>query len=266
MTDLRTLTDAFTELERRADAVTAGTPFPLPPRRTERSRSRLVPVAATVVTVAGLAAGVALLAPGDDPGPRTGSSPPSTSTSTRPPTSAPPARAAMPSTTEDLADRFRAALGGMATFTVTDGESGAAVITLPPSPGSGPSGRTPAGPPQRTHVGATIIGTLTASGVTGGFYLSSYPLITAERCDVLDPAHCTARRLPDDSTLIIGQEPLEGATGSVSYMAELLRADGVDLILYVSNQRSPKGASQKLAAQPPLTTDQLAAIITSDRL
>jgi hypothetical protein len=49
-------------------------------------------------------------------------------------------------------------------------------------------------------------------------------------------------------------------------MAELLRADGVDLTLYVSNQRSPKGASQKLAQQPPLTTDQLAALITSDRL
>jgi hypothetical protein len=115
-------------------------------------------------------------------------------------------------------------------------------------------------------VGASITGTLTASGVTGGFDLSSYPLITAERCDVLDPAHCTMRRLPDGSSLIIGREPLEGAPGSVSYMAELLRADGVDLILYVSNQRSPKGASQKLAAQPPLTTDQLAAIITSDRL
>ncbi|HEV8558433.1 MAG TPA: hypothetical protein VGR06_18840 [Actinophytocola sp.] len=115
-------------------------------------------------------------------------------------------------------------------------------------------------------MGASITGTLTASGVTGGFDLSSYPLITAERCDVLDPAHCTMRRLPDGSSLIIGREPLEGAPGSVSYMAELLRADGVDLILYVSNQRSPKGASQKLAAQPPLTTDQLAAIITSDRL
>jgi hypothetical protein len=264
MTDLRTLTDAFTELERRADAVSVGTPFQIPPPRPERPRTRLVPVAATVVAVAGLAAGVAVLVPGDNPGPPSGAAPPSTSTTTRPPTSTPPARPALPDTPEELADRFRAALGGTATFTVTD-SGGAAVLTVPPSPGSGTRARTPISPPPKTR-GATIIGTLTASGVTGGFHLSSYPLITAERCDVLNPAHCTARRLPDGSTLIIGQEPLEGAAGSVSYMAELLRADGVDLTLYVSNQRSPKGASQKLAAQPPLTTDQLAAIITSDRL
>lgn len=262
MTDLRTLTDAFAELERRADTVTAGTPFPVPPRRTERHR--LVPVAATVVAVAGLAAGLTLLVPGDNPGPRSGSSPPSTSTTTRPPTSTPPARAKIPSTPEDLAERFRAALGDLATFTVTDG-GGASVNTVPPSLGSDPSLRVPIGPPKKT-VGAGITGTLTASGVTGGFDLSSYPLITAERCDVLNPAHCIARRLPDGSTLIIGQDPLEGAPGSVSYLAELLRADGVDLTLYVSNQRSPKGASQKLAPRPPLTTDQLAAIITSDRL
>ncbi|HEV8558432.1 MAG TPA: hypothetical protein VGR06_18835 [Actinophytocola sp.] len=144
MTDLHTLTDAFTELERRADAVTAGTPFPLAPRRTERPRSRLVPVAATVVAVAGLAAGVALLAPGDNSGPQSGSAPPGTSTITQPPTTSakPPA---IPRTPEELADRFRAALGGTATFTVTDSGAGAAVVTLPPPPAPGPAGGHPPG-------------------------------------------------------------------------------------------------------------------------
>jgi hypothetical protein len=45
----------------------------------------------------------------------------------------------------------------------------------------------------------------------------------------------------------------------------LLRPDGANFVLHVSNQRSPKGASELLGPRPPLTTDQMIAILTSDR-
>ena len=66
MSDLRTLHDAFAELERRADAAAAGTAPVVRPRRAVR----LVPVAATVVAVAGLVAGAVWLVPGDSGTPR----------------------------------------------------------------------------------------------------------------------------------------------------------------------------------------------------
>lgn len=61
MSDLRTLHDAFAELERQVDAAAA---YRAPVVRRRRA-VRLVPVAATVVAVACLVAGAVWLMPGD---------------------------------------------------------------------------------------------------------------------------------------------------------------------------------------------------------
>ena len=99
MTDLQTLHDAFTELERRADAV-------VPVARTRRARRfRLVPIVATMAAVAALAAGAVWVAPGD--------------TST-PVADDVTAVANLPST-EELAAKLKAMLGDMATFEVKKG-------------------------------------------------------------------------------------------------------------------------------------------------
>ena len=45
----------------------------------------------------------------------------------------------------------------------------------------------------------------------------------------------------------------------------LIRADRVEFLMHVSNERDPKGESAVLAPQPPLSTDQMLGIVTSDR-
>jgi len=296
MTDLRALTDAFTELERRADAHTElhgrtdaahVTQLPTAPSRPRgvRPSARLVPVAAAVAVVAGLAAtGVVLLAPGSDSGGQV-ATPPVTGSTPVSPTSAAPQRTLGPSTPEDLIERFRAVLGDTATFTVTDRGPGAVIMTMPPapsgalpspgvspaSPGSAPTGSQPELPPgsasatpqPRETVGSSIVGTLTAAGVTGGFDLTVYPTdgdggMCVEGC-------APTIVLPDGSKLTTGQFDLEGPPNGITRQVELVRPDGLLLEMHVSNQRSPKGASELLSPHPPLTIEQMTAILTSDR-
>lgn len=98
MTDLQTLHDAFTELERRADAAV---PAALP--RPRRARGfRLVPIVATMAAVAALAAGAVWVAPGD------------------PPVSGSTTVTNIPRTPDELAAKLKAVLGDMATFEVTE--------------------------------------------------------------------------------------------------------------------------------------------------
>lgn len=260
MNDLRALHDAFGELERRADAATMTA---APPAR--HRMSRLVPVAATVVVVAGLAAGAVWLVPGDNAGTRAGSPPTSTSPTAD---SAPNA----PRTPEELIDRFKAVLGDTATFTVTESGPGAVEATLPPGPDtdrapSDVSGRQEApASDQGTVKGAAIVGTLTAGGVTGGFDLLTYPALPSDKpsCEGLSPEKCTVSTLPDGTLMRVDTtDDLEG--GGTTYHVVVLHADGNLFEMHVSNQRSAKGASDKLGAQPPLTTDQMVTILTSDR-
>jgi len=96
MTDLQTLHDAFTELERRADATV---PAALPQPRRARG-FRLLPIAA-MAAVAALAAGAVWVAPGDTP------------------VSGSTAVANFPSTPDELAAKLKVLLGDMATFEVT---------------------------------------------------------------------------------------------------------------------------------------------------
>jgi hypothetical protein len=76
---------------------------------------------------------------------------------------------------------------------------------------------------------------------------------------------CTVTTLPDGSMLALGHEPLEGAPNGVTYQADLVRSDGVEFLMHLSNERDPKGDSDVLAPQPPLTADQMKSIVTSDR-
>ncbi len=279
MTDLRTLTDAFDELERRGDAAAARMSNEVPLRRQSRPMTRLVPVAVAVAVIGGLATGVAVFAPGGDAGTPVGAAPtsatptaPPTPVSTTPTTPTSP----VPATPEELADRFRTVLGDTATFTVTDTGHPMSVgvpESMPQTPGNAPAPDGSGGPadplqPEGTGTpnGAAIVGLLTASGVTGGYDLQIYQSEprTEAFCDNPDQANCTINQLPDGALLAIGQTALEGSPNGVTYQVNLVRADGVTLLMHVSNERDPKGASEVLAPQPPLTVDRMVAILKSD--
>lgn len=261
MTDLRALTDAFTELERRADA--SGAVFELPAPR--RAGPRLVPIAAGLAVAAGLVAGAVVLT--RDPGTQT-AAPPVTTTASA---TQPPETSVRDMTPEQLIDRFRTVLGDTATFEVTD--SGAAMETqvadIVPS-GEGPPPGDPKSsieaPTEPETNGAAIVGTLTAAGVTGGFDLMMYqdsPDGTAFCFEIVEG--CEQRTLPDGTQIAFWTMSLNGAPGSVTYTVNVIHPDGVRLEIHLSNQRSPKGESEKLAEQPPFTMDQLVAVATSDR-
>lgn len=258
MSELRTLHDAFAELERRADAATAGTAPVVRPRRAVR----LIPVAATVVAVAGLVAGAVWLVPGD-PGTHTAGPPSAPSTTT--------ARNPIPTSPDDLIARFRVVLGDTATFEATQKS-----ILPPPSsentphPGTG-SVVTPQPVDPATSIGAVIGGTLTSAGVTGGFALTMHPSDSEpdEWCRLSRVEECEVRTLPDGSRLATGTA--QRAPGAVSYMACLKRPDGTAVCMHLSNQEDPLGAAigspggEVHSPRPPLTLDQMTAIVTSDK-
>jgi hypothetical protein len=261
MTDLRALHDAFEELERRADAVTAAKPFDHPTRaHASRPGTRLVPIALAAAVVAGVATGAVLLVPDADPG--TGTAQPAASATSAPVVTTTPAPAH--ESPEVLAERFRAVLGDLATFAVTESGPGAMRMTVPDSPNATP----PTGseqPESPTALGAAIVGTLTSAGVTGGFDLLMYPGNTGDKahCDLPDEPGCVVRDLPDGSSLATGRHELEGS--GVTNQVTLIRPDGLVFSMHVSNRQSPKGSGPLLGAAPPLTVDQLVAIATSDR-
>jgi hypothetical protein len=260
MSDLRTLHDAFAELERRADAAAAGTAPVVRPRRAVR----LVPIAATVVAVAGLVAGAVWLVPGDS------ASTPTASSSTAPSTTT--ARSPVPATPDELIARFRVVLGDTATFEVTQKET---VSGGPPSSKNNPPPGSELAVPQTVNpdfpTSAFIVGTLTSAGVTGSFSLMIYPSDSDPGvwCDSARSKDCHVSTLPDGSRLATGS--VRPDRGAVSYMACLTRPDGTMVLMHVSNQEDPGGAGIKspggkiLAPQPPLTLDQLKAIVTSGK-
>ncbi|MDQ2583981.1 hypothetical protein [Saccharothrix yanglingensis] len=272
MSDLRVLHDAFAELERRADAVTAERAFESTSPAKSRTAPRLALVAAAVVVVAGAAAGTALLVPDDRPGTQVAASSTTDVPTADLPTTAstPPAP---PGTPEELAARLRAVLGGTATFTVTEAGPGAVVMTAPAAPTAGAWSTPPPAPTSTsastsaagTQVGASIVGTLTADGITGGFHLIVYPGMRGEaRCDGIPGSDCTTSTLPDGSSLTTQRTALQGSPTGVTQMVNLVRPDGVALILHVSNVTDPKGLGAQLADVPPLTVERMAGIVTSD--
>jgi hypothetical protein len=273
MSDLRTLHDAFAELERRADAAAAGTAPVVRPRRAVR----LVPIAATVVAVAGLVAGAVWLVPGDSG--THAASPPTTSSSTAPSTTT--AGSPVPASPDDLIARFRVVLGDTATFEVTTKN------TLPGGPPSSKNTPPPGSElvvPQTVNpdfpTSALIGGTLTSAGVTGSFSLMIFPgdsepsvwcsfHRTGPGRPPARPEDCVVSTLPDGSRL--ATETARPAPGAVSYMACLKRPDGTTVLMNVGNQEAPGGAAinspggKIYSPQAPLTLDQLKAIVTSGK-
>jgi hypothetical protein len=268
MSDLRTLHDAFTELERRVDAAAAGMAPVVRPRRAVR----LVPVAATVVAVAVLFAGAVWLVPGNSGTPVAG-----------PPTAAPStSRALVPATPEDLTARFKAVLGGTATVEVLQkhtlsGEPQSSANNAPPS-APPPSGSVTASPKTINPdypTSALISGTLTSAGVTGSFALTILPSGSgaAEWCrsthSTSFSGDCVVVDLPGGSQL--ATETVRPAPGATAYLACLRRPDGTTVVLNVSNQEDPQGAVPNTpggliyAPQPPLTLEQMKVIVISDR-
>jgi hypothetical protein len=268
-TDLRTLGAAFAELERRADAAAAATTFAVPARR---HHARIPLVAAASVGVLAVATGATLLAEHAGSGARHvaaggASSPAALTTAAAPGTVSSPG-ITVPATPEELEQRFRDVLAGSATFTVTDSAGSTVGGPEPTSSGSRVPGHSHPSAPATLSAGssngAAIVGTLTAGGVTGGFdlqILQDGPGGHGAWCD--RPRHCTIKQRADGSSLAVGREGLEG--GGVTYQADLVTGDGVEILMHVSNQHDPKGDSRVLAAHPPLTEQQLAAIVTSDR-
>jgi hypothetical protein len=115
--------------------------------------------------------------------------------------------------------------------------------------------------------GAAIVGTLTSAGTTGGFDLQIFRASPGSKpmCDDPDRSRCSVRRLADGSWLAVGRERLPNSANGITYQVDLVRSDGVEFLMHVSNERSPKGASDVLATHPPLTTRQMTAIVRSDR-
>ncbi|MEO6090739.1 MAG: hypothetical protein ABIQ18_47320 [Umezawaea sp.] len=259
MSDLHTLHDAFAELERRADAADAGTAPVVRPRRAVQ----LVPVAATVVAVAGLVAGAVWLVPGD-PGTHAAGPPTAPFTTT--------ARSPVLSSPGDLIARFGVVLADTLPFVVTQ------KITLPAlsltdasQPGTGSVVTTLSPEVPNGSTSASISGTLTSAGGSGGFSLTIRPtdVEPGEWCGRSRKKDCDVSTLPDGSQLTTGTARL--ALGAVSYLAYRTRLDGTMVLMQVSNQEDPGGAElntpggQIHAPQPPLTLDQLKAIVTSDK-
>ncbi|MEU4746373.1 hypothetical protein AB0G02_38755, partial [Actinosynnema sp. NPDC023658] len=193
-----------------------------------------------------------------------------TSASTAPSTTA--ARGAVPTSPDDLVARFRVVLGGTAEFEVTQ------EFTLPPpsssknpQPPGTASTVTPQGVDPDDSAGALVGGTLTAAGVTGSVALTIYSSDSepGEWCNSPFAEDCDVSTLPDGSRLATATA--RPAAGAVSYLACAKRPDGTMILLRVGNQEDPQGAvpgspgSAVYAPQPPLTLDQLKAIVTSDK-
>ena len=96
---------------------------------------------------------------------------------------------------------------------------------------------------------------ITDEGRSGDVYPLDEP-----NCDPVE--QCTTRRLDDGSLRAIGHTAPNSA-GSVTYVVNVIRSDGVAILLRVSNESDPQGGDV-LAPEPPLTTDQMTSIVTSD--
>jgi len=255
---LTVLADAFTELERRADVVTAEVAF-VPPAAARHRRWPVIAAAAAGVAV--VATGAALLAQPSGHSGRTAAGGRSTPVGSVSQSTASVSQRdlVVPSSPAEIARRFRTVLGDTATFTVTD-TGHAVTVTLPKPTGSSGDLQVPKAPPTTAPNGAAIVGRLTAGGVTGGYDVQMLKVSDGTKASCDGPTHCSLTKL-GNGTLAIGRIRLEG--GGVTYTGDFVRTDGAEVLLHVSNRESPKGAGPVLGAKPPLSLAQVRAIVMS---
>lgn len=78
-------------------------------------------------------------------------------------------------------------------------------------------------------------------------------------------ASCSVSKLPDGSTLLLADDARLGG-GKIERVADLLRADGTRVLAFTFNYEDFGRAGAKLRDAPPLTLDQLKAVVTSAEL
>jgi hypothetical protein len=102
--------------------------------------------------------------------------------------------------------------------------------------------------------------------VTGGFDIQHFVAGrgSTASCDDLDRVKCDVSSRPDGASLATGSEVLQTVPGGITRQANYVRSDGVEFIMHVSNAADPKGAGP-VGTKPPLTLQQMVAIVTSDR-
>ncbi|MGI8664840.1 MAG: hypothetical protein ACR2N4_02215 [Jatrophihabitans sp.] len=253
MTDLRTLAEAFSELESRAGTVPVRMPDLVTADRGVRARSvrLLVPAAAVAVVLAAAApAAWQQLHPRTDIGTGTGRLATAGGTGSRPsaPSSAhvsrPPSvpRYRPPASVAALTARARTILTGIATIEVSQGAE-----------------------PAQTHSGPAIGGSLTAAGQSGGFDLLVASAGPTERAQCDEGFACTVRTLTDGTTLAVGAFRDPQTPGAITYQVLAVHADGAAVQLHLSTERDPKRHSTVTASRIPLSVQQMTSFVTSDR-
>ncbi len=294
MSNLRTLREAFEELEHRADTVAvparevaAGREERGPTVPAHRRAARGLAPAAAVVVIAVSAAVWQTTRSGEPAShPAAGSiasspvGPPSRphsggGTASEPPSPPRPAgRFQPPTTAAQLTAQARAILAGTATIAVTNSMPPAPDLptptvtptpTTPNAPGAGPGQRSRVKVPVYAGSGAAIVGTLTAAGQTGGFQLnvSLAPPGGKAVCD--EGTGCSVREFGDGSTLAVGTWRDAQVPDGVTYHVEVVRPDGADVSMHLSTERDPKGQSTVTASHVPLTIAQMIGFVTSYR-
>jgi hypothetical protein len=245
------LDDAFSELERRADAASdhIGPPEMSHPRH--RHPSHPVRIGASAAAVAAIALGVSFAASGGGSHDGIGAGSPSTSSITAPVrnptalgtagTSAVPATD-VPKTEAALIARFRSILGDTATFTVDSANSTDNLIT----------------------------GVLTSTSGTRGMYVLELDKNVAicgamgtigQTATALPCPHLTT--LPDGSKLKVDPDFPDGAPDGVMNDAILSRPDGWQISLYTANVQGKYYGAPVLGEKPALTVTEVTNVVTS---
>lgn len=273
MTDLRTLREAFDELESRADAAPAAAPSLVRPERAARRPARLAPFAAAGA-LAATAAVVVIWQQADSPARQAAAGQPNARLTAAATTTGAPASGYQPPTAgAQLAEQARAILGATATITVTDSSGSASGAPAKSTgqvrvatKGGGPAEQIPAisGEPG-ANSGAAIVGTLTAAGLTGGFDLNVFATTPGSKAHCDADTDCSVRTLTDGSSLAVGSWHDDTMPGGLTYQVEMVRADGADILFHLSTEQDPKGQSAVTASQLPLTLAQMTDFVSSER-
>jgi hypothetical protein len=245
------LDDAFSELERRADAASdpigaAGSGYTL-----RRRRSHAVAIGASAAAIAAIAVGVSFAAAGGGSHHASGAgNPPASSITASVRNSAAGGTGQqsavsatdVPQTQAALIARFRSILGDTATFTVDSANSTDNLITGVLTSTSGTSGM--------------YVLELYKDTGTCGAVSSVGQQLTTQPC-------AGTTTLGDGSELTVDSDYPDGPPDGVMNDAILNRPDGWQISLYTANVQGKYYGAPVLGTKPALTVEQVTDIVTS---